>query len=110
MAFRLLDKIDVCDGPTIRRIGLYEGDLAAIPPEHHVDILVVSAFPNDYLPTPTSLIGALSERGLSVGNLAADKLHDLRETSAFWISQPIVGPAARLNIRQVACFEPRGLG
>jgi TIR domain len=110
MTFRLLDKIDIVDRSTTRRIGLYEGDLAAIPPEHKVDILVVSAFPNDYIPTPTSLIGALNRQGLSVAALALDKLHDLRGTCAFWISHPITGPAARLNIGQIACFEPRVLG
>jgi hypothetical protein len=110
MAFKLLEKIDVSDGPTTRRIGLYEGDLAAIPSEHKVDILIVSAFPDDYIPTRGSLIGALSRQGLSVEDLAADKKHDLRDTSAFWISRPIEGPAARLNIHQIACFEPRVLG
>jgi hypothetical protein len=110
MTFQLLDKIDIQDGSTPRHIGLYQGDLAAIPPDERVDVLIVSAFPNDYLPTPTSLIGALDAKGLSVAKLASDKLHDLRETSAFWISRPIAGAAARLNIGQVACFEPRTLG
>jgi hypothetical protein len=110
LRFELLDKIDIVDHTTTRRIALYEGDLSAIPVEHHVDILVVSAFPNDYQPTPSSLIGALQRNGLSVGELASDKLHDLRDTSAFWISQPIAGPALRLNIRQIACFEPKVVG
>jgi hypothetical protein len=110
MAFKLLNSIDVPDGSTVRRIALYEGDLTAIPNEHRADILVVSAFPNDYIPTSTSLIGALERRGLSVGQLAATKAHDLRATSAFWISNLIVGPGAQLNVGQIACFEPLVLG
>ena len=110
MSFELLDKIDVVDGTTTRCIALYKGDLSNIPLEHRVDILVVSAFPNDYQPTPTSLIGALQRNGLSLGELAKAKLHDLRDTSAFWISSPIVGFTAKLNIGQIACFEPEVLG
>jgi len=110
MTFALLDRIDVPDGSDIRTIALYEGDLTAIPNEHKVDILVVSAFPNDYIPTATSLIGGLHRSGLSVGQLATAKAHDLRNTCAFWISNPIHGSAARLNIGQVACFEPSVIG
>ena len=55
MLFELLDKIDIVDGETTRRIGLYEGDLSDIPPQHHVDILVVSAFSNDYSPNSNKL-------------------------------------------------------
>jgi hypothetical protein len=110
MTFKLLDRLDISDGSTTRRIALYEGDLTAIPKEHRADILIVSAFPNDYLPTRSSLIGDLDRSGLSVAQLAATKAHDLRATSAFWISNPIEGAASRMNIGQIACFEPRVLG
>jgi hypothetical protein len=51
-------------------------------PDETVDLLVVSAAPNDYLPTNTSLIGALFEKGLSVAKLAQSKEKDLRDDFA----------------------------
>ena len=110
MTFKLLDKIDIPDGSATRRIGLYEGELTSLPPEHSADILIVSAFPDHYAPTTTSLIGALDQSGISVAELATSKLHDLRATCAFWLSQPLSGAGAFLNISQIACFEPRVLG
>jgi hypothetical protein len=91
MTFKLLDSIDISDGQITRRIALYEGDLTAIPKEHRADILVISAFPEDYHPSRSSLIGALERNGLSVNQLATTKAHDLRTACAFWIFNPIVG-------------------
>jgi hypothetical protein len=48
-----------------RRISLYRGDLSPIPSHQAVDLLVVSAFPNNYAPVPDTLIGALHQRGCS---------------------------------------------
>jgi len=110
MTFALIDSIDILDGSTARRIALYEGDLTAIPKEHRADILVVSAFPNNYVPTSTSLIGSLYRSGLSVGDLAKVKAHDLRATCGFWLSNPIDGAATALNVGRIACFEPLTLG
>lgn len=110
MTFALIDSIDILDGSTTRRIALYEGDLTAIPKEHRADILVVSAFPDNYVPTSTSLIGSLYSRGLSVDDLAKVKAHDLRATCGFWLSNPIDGAAAALNVGRIACFEPLMLG
>ena len=107
MTFALIDSIDILDGSTTRRIALYEGDLTAIPKEHRADILVVSAFPDNYVPTSTSLIGSLYSRGLSVDDLAKVKAHDLRATCGFWLSNRA---AAALNVGRIACFEPLMLG
>jgi hypothetical protein len=87
-------------------IRLYRGDLSAIPPAEAVDLLVVSAFPGDYVPTPTSLIGALRRRGVSVAALARDPEADLREVSGCWVSRDLAASHPDVGFRRLLCFEP----
>lgn len=108
MSFRLLSQTKVQDQGTTRTISLYEGDLTMIPPEHALDLLVISAFRDDYIPTPNSLIGALDRRGISVMDLARNKAHDLRRQCAFWLSHPIAHGG--YNIGRIACFESQLMG
>lgn len=89
-----------------RFVRLYQGDLAAIPADEAVDLLVVSAFPDDYAPTRTSLIGALHRRGVSVAALAADKEADLREMSGCWASRDLSATHPGVGFRRLLCFEP----
>jgi hypothetical protein len=106
----LLDHLTLPHPTTPRRIELHLGDLAYIPPEEAVDLLVVSAFPDDYWPTAGSLIGALHREGLSVGALAEHKAVDLRDAFSCWLSEDL-GPAAeRHGFRRLLCFEPRVRG
>jgi hypothetical protein len=98
----LIQALTTADGG---RLELLLGDLTAVPPEHSVDALVVSAFPNDYTPTRSSLIGALAQAGLSVKDLAADKEEDLREFFNCWLSREL-RPEPQLPYRRVLCFEP----
>ena len=72
--------------------------------------MIVSAFQNDYYPLPSSLIGALHRRGLSVEKLARNKAVDLRETAGFWLSQPLNSKETNLGVRRILCFEPHFLG
>ena len=108
---RVLDQFTVArrrgtGAPAI--IELLEGDLSAIPPEHAVDALVVSAFPNSYTPNPGTLFEDLFEHGLDMQEVARSKEEDLRSRLGCWISTPL--PASQIqkfNFRRVVCFEPR---
>ena len=103
----LLDKITVHHQTGDRYIELLYGDLTEIPPEHTVDLLVISAFPNTYTPINTSLIGALDRKGLSVAELSKRKAADLRDYFSCWLSQDIAPTAASgLRFKRILCFEP----
>jgi hypothetical protein len=103
-SMRLLDEMGVDSSQGERRIGLYVGNVVEIPESEAVDLLVVSAFPDDYTPTGTSAIGALEGKGISVASLARDKATDLREFSSCWLSQEIRSP--EVHFRRILCFEP----
>ena len=102
---RLLDTLHI-DGVPSKRIELLKGDLTSIPSEFQVDLLIVSAFPNDYSPTPSSLIGALYRRGLVVGKLAMSKDSDLINDFSCWLSHEIPQSKNEMRFKRVLCFEP----
>ena len=100
----LLDSIRVRHLGRERAVELFAGDLADIPPNEAVDVLAVSALPDDYVPTERSLIGALHRAGVSVAALAEQKEVDLRAFSKCWLSRPVTTPG--VNFNRLLCFEP----
>jgi hypothetical protein len=87
------------------RIELCVGDIAAMTPRDGCDLLVVSAFRQDYFTTVSSVIGSLAGRGLSVAALAADPEIDLRTTTSCWLSRAMP-PGRRFGFDRLLCFEP----
>jgi hypothetical protein len=45
-----------------------------------------------------------------VGQLAADKEHDLRESCGFWVSKDLSKSHPHLHVRRLLCFEPMKIG
>lgn len=90
------------DGP--RDLQLLLGDICNTPAKFAADALIVSAFPDDYIPTTTSLIGALHRAGVDVGSLAQKKAVDLTNTFGCWLSEELV-PRPGLPFRRIVCFE-----
>ncbi len=104
---RILDSITIQQSHKTAVLQLLQGDLSAIPPEHKVDIMVVSAFPDNYMALPGSLVLALEEKGLSLKELAQHKQEDLRSQVGCWFSDPIpLMMQEKLHFRQILCFEP----
>ncbi|HMH24084.1 MAG TPA: toll/interleukin-1 receptor domain-containing protein [Puia sp.] len=104
---RLLSEIIITGPLHNSSVQLLQGDLTAIPKEHHTDILVVSAFPNDYTPLPGSLMYALHEKGIDVGELAKDKAVNLVQELGCWLSRPLSkAQQEQFNFKQILCFEP----
>lgn len=85
-----------------RSVELLFGDLARLPDGDRTDLLVVSAFQNDYLPTAASLIGALGRVGVSLEDLAKDKRMDLRQQYSCWISKSL---GTGFPVRHILCIE-----
>jgi hypothetical protein len=90
---------------------LFCGDLTDMPPEHAVDVLVVSAFPNSYsVKNRRTLVSALHRRGITVHELAKDKAADLRESFSCWMSHPIEASYPGIQFKRILCFEPKQRG
>lgn len=105
---QFLSQITVPAGKKDAVIQLLLGDLSNIPKEHAVDILVVSAFPNDYIALKGSLFLALQSKGLSVQALAANKQIDLVAQLGCWLSAPLpTEQKNKFNFKKILCFEPQ---
>lgn len=67
---------------------------------------MVSAFANSYHPIPSTLIGALDRKGISVARLAMEPAVDLRAAFDCWLSREL-DPQPGIPYHRVLCFEPR---
>ena len=66
-------------------------------------LILLSCFPDDYIPTRTTLIGALKYNlGINVGELARNKAEDLRNLYSCWWSHPLPD---EMPYRRLLCFE-----
>lgn len=103
----LLSKITIHRENDDAAIQLLQGDLTTIPPEHTTDLLIVSAFPNNYDPVPKTLMAALFNKGIDVGEMAKNKEIDLTSQLGCWLSKPLRNEQQKqFNFKQILCFEP----
>ncbi|XP_065058675.1 uncharacterized protein LOC135686383 isoform X2 [Rhopilema esculentum] len=102
-ALLLKEKIQVETNHGPCEIHLNFGSITKLDKKDKVDVLVVSAFPGDYSPTPTSVIGALQrDLKISVRNLSKDKEEDHRRLFSCWWSKPL---AKEYSYGRILCFE-----
>jgi len=102
----LLDELIVPHKDETRLIAIGQGDLTDLPPDRRVDLLVISAFPDDYGPVPGTLMHALHKKGVSVASLATRKFADLRTTCSCWLSERVVSDHPGIRFDRILCFEP----
>ena len=83
-----------------KHLEIWTGDVLACEGET-VDFLILSSFPNDYLPTSRSLVGQLSEAGINVAEVACHKERDWRPKWFCWLSKELTAP--RVPIGRLVC-------
>jgi len=104
---KLLEQITVIDRQSQKHtIDLINGDMTGLTHDNGADVLIVSAFPDDYTPTASSLIGALNRIGISVEALSRDKLEDKRESTYCWTSKQIRNDKSDVPFQYILCYEP----
>jgi len=91
----------------LKSIELWCADLTNF--HHSIDVLVVSAYQNSYLPVKHSLIGALLEnKKIDVSELAKSPEIDLRQSQHVWLSREL--DVDTYHIRRIACIEMKKFG
>ena len=103
----VIESIEVRGG---RRVDLCQGDLTELARREWFDALVVSAFAGDHSPTPSSLIGALHRKGVSVAELASHPEVDYRRDLGTWLSEPLHASDPGIGYERIVCFEPGHVG
>jgi len=103
-----LERLNIVDVETkwgYRSFELYQGDITEL--QEPIDLLVVSAFANNYYPTPRSVIGVLDQKlRISVDNLSRTPYLQLQQAFGCWVSQAISHPI----FKRILCVEFIGTG
>jgi TIR domain len=102
---KTLDAISVATAAGEKRLELCHGDLTNM--RTSVDLLIISAGPMDYIPTPGSVVGALHRKGVVIAQLAMTTELDLREGFSCWLSREVDSPDPGIRFRRILCVEPR---
>ncbi|XP_012555683.1 uncharacterized protein LOC100204663 isoform X1 [Hydra vulgaris] len=91
-------RVNTLDVSTKSKIELYVGNITEIK---EYDVLVISAFPGDYEPTPGSVIGALyRDLKVSVAELSKNKEEVCKVFSSWWSKQ-----LNDLPMNRILCYE-----
>lgn len=106
LCLKLLDFVQITVADELKNFGLYYGDLTDLNCSEKAGWLVVSSLPNDYSPTPGSLIGALNGKGISVQALSQDKAADYEPELACWVSKEITSTDPTIQFSRILLFEP----
>lgn len=72
----------------IKRLEIQHGDILQC--QEQFDVLVVSAFQDDYQPIAETLIGGLKNIGIDVARLAENPEYDLRSNQHIWLSRQLL--------------------
>ena len=84
-----------------RHLEIWLGDVTARTGPKATDLLVISAFPDDYIPVPGTVVERLLQLGINVEAEAASKDEDWRQAWNCWVSRPLRHP----HVGQLICFE-----
>ncbi|NII29205.1 hypothetical protein HB364_29265 [Pseudoflavitalea sp. X16] len=106
MALQLIDSFTIDNATSAPVLQLCMGDLTNMAPTDAVTFLVVSALPGDYSPTQGSLIGALSQAGVSVQQLSQNKAANYEPKTPCWISNTVGTPSPGIQFSRILLFEP----
>lgn len=91
-----------------KRISVYEGDMTRF--EQNVDLMTISAYYHNYVPTTGTAIEALQEKcGIFTEHLASEPFLDLRHFCGCWISDRLAVSDNNKYIRRIGCLELRPL-
>lgn len=77
--------VDIDTRSGYRRFELHHADITNLG--FKTDVLVVSAFRDDYEPVPNTVMGALYRKGVNVEQLAENPLLDFRSTLGVWVAE-----------------------